>query len=156
MNGFFGVGPLELLVIGVLALIFIGPARLPGVIAQVMKTVRELRAYAEEARSALTAEIEPLRQEFESVTRDVNEFARDISASANEITAEAQQAVNEAQQAGVVLNAPPAPTQPPQTRDEHPLFPSLIPPLATHTNGVNGAVHDEDEERPAFTDYRPA
>ena len=154
MNGFFGVGPLELLVIGVLALIFIGPARLPGVIAQVMKTVRELRAYADEARSALTAEIEPLREEFEGVTRDVNEFARDISASANEITAEAQQAVDKVQQ-GVVLNAAPAPIQPPQTREEHPLFPSLTPPPAAHTNGVNGAVHDEDEERPAFTDYRP-
>jgi Tat protein translocase TatB subunit len=154
MNGFFGVGPLELLVIGILALIFIGPARLPGVIAQVMKTVRELRAYAEEARGALTAEIEPLREEFEGVTRDVNEFARDISASANEITAEAQQAMNTAQQ-GVVLNAPAMPTEPPQTKDEHPLFPSLIPPPAMHTNGVNGAVHDEDEERPAFTDYRP-
>jgi sec-independent protein translocase protein TatB len=162
MNGFFGVGPFELLLIAILALIFIGPQRLPGVIQQVMRTYHELRNYLDEARATLTQELEPLREELENVTRDVSQVAQDMTASANEVARDihstANQAVAQAQQAvaapptGFNASPPGGLNAPPPPRDEHPLFPSVAP-LAVHTNGVS---HADDDEQPAFGDYRPS
>jgi sec-independent protein translocase protein TatB len=142
MNGVFGVGPLEMVVIGVLALIFIGPEKLPGVIGQVMKVVRELRAYATQVQDELREELAPLREEIENVTREVSQFAEDVARDTNEIAAEAQQAtdfrpaINE-------LMAPPPP------RDT---TPALTAPAGVH---ANGASNDADEDTPTFADYRP-
>ena len=140
MNGLFGVGPFELLVVGVLALIFIGPERLPGVIGQVMKTIRELRDYADQVREELRSEFDPIRQDLEEFTRDVNESIGDVTQQVNEVAVEAQQAANSAQVPDLMAPPPPRDTTPP-----------LAAPTGVHTNGVS---HDE-EERPAFADYRP-
>jgi|SRR5579884_3738548 sec-independent protein translocase protein TatB len=143
MNGFFGVGPLEIVVIGVLALIFIGPERLPGVISQVMKTVRELREYASQVQTELTDEFAGIREDLEGVVQDVNQFAGELAQQANEVAAETQEVAHAANLASYPeLMAPPPPRE----------APALSAPATVHTNG---AVHDEDESRPAFADYRP-
>ena len=142
MNGLFGVGPLELILVGVLALIFIGPERLPGVIGQVMKTVRELRDYADQVRDELRTEFEPLRQDIEELSRDVNQFAGDLSQQVNDVANEAQQAADSARAPVPDLMAPPPP------RDT---TPALAAPTSVHTNGV---THTE-EDAPSFADYRP-
>ena len=166
MNGFFGVGPLELLVIGILALIFIGPERLPGVISQVMRTVRELRDYATQVQDELRGEFAEVRQELEGVARDMDQFSGDLSRSANEVVSGAQQAVDSATAgtstpstaagpaAGTAFEPAPPPTTfpelnaPPPPRDMTP----LPAPTAAHTNGV---ARDDEESRPTFADYRP-
>ncbi len=53
----FGIGPLELLLIFVLALIFIGPGKMPEVAASLGKMLREFRAASAELTDALNAEI---------------------------------------------------------------------------------------------------
>lgn len=62
----FGMGLGELLVIGVVALLVIGPDRLPGAAANFGKTVRQLREQAARARrdidDALGPEITELRR----------------------------------------------------------------------------------------------
>ena len=143
MNGFFGVGPLELLVIAVLALIFIGPQRLPDVIRQVMRAIRELREYAGQVQEELTSELSEVREELEGVARDVNRFADDVSQSANEIATETQQVANVTSSALSDLTPPPPP------RDTTPPLPV---PAAIPTNG---ASRDEENSRPAIADYRP-
>ncbi len=145
MNGFFGIGIPEMLVIGVLALIFIGPDKLPGVIAQAMKTLRELRDYASDMQAELTNELAPLREDLEGLTREVNEFAQDVTASVNEVAAETQAATAEADPRPALneLMAPPPPRGTTST---------LAVPAGAHTNGV---AHDDEESRPAFGDYRP-
>lgn len=140
MNGFFGVGPLELLVIAVLALIFIGPERLPGVVRQVMSVINELRGYAEDMRQELAPELEELRNELEGVGREVNQFAEDLVSTTNEMATETHQALESAATVNDLMAPPP------------PLDTAALPAPA----GIspNGAGHDE-EERPVFADYRP-
>ena len=142
MNGLFGVGPLELLVIGVLALIFIGPEKLPGVISQVMRTVRELRSYASQVQEELTSELSEVRQEFEGFSREVTTAAEEVSQSANEVVTETQQAASTATTVPDLMAPPPA-------RDFTPQLPA---PSGVH---ANGASHADEEDRPTFADYRP-
>ena len=53
----FGIGPLELLLIFVLAMIFIGPGKMPELAASLGKMLREFRAASAELTDALNAEI---------------------------------------------------------------------------------------------------
>jgi sec-independent protein translocase protein TatB len=140
VNGFFGVGPLELLVIAVLALIFIGPQRLPGVIAQVMRTFRELREQAEHIQAELTAELAPLREELEGVSQEVGRFAEDVSRGANEMAAATERATS---------LTPPIPDMlaPPRASADGAAVPAPSP---------NGVGREEEDARPTFGDYRPS
>jgi Sec-independent protein translocase protein TatA len=56
----FGVGPLELAVILIVALVFVGPDRLPRLAADLARTIREIRKYT----GSLAAE-------FNEVVKDV-------------------------------------------------------------------------------------
>lgn len=58
---FFGVGPAELIVILVVALVFVGPERLPKLAADLARTIREIRKYT----GSLAAEFNEVIQEFE-------------------------------------------------------------------------------------------
>jgi sec-independent protein translocase protein TatB len=60
MNSFFGLGPMELLVIVFLALIVLGPQRLPGTIREVMKWWHYFRNLSSELTSQLGAEFKDL------------------------------------------------------------------------------------------------
>lgn len=56
-----GVGPLELAVIIVVALLVVGPERLPRLMADVARTIREIRRYT----GRLASEFNEVVQEFE-------------------------------------------------------------------------------------------
>src|SRR6185295_16582928 len=61
---FLGVGPAELIVILVVALIFVGPERLPRLAADIARTIREVRKYT----GSLAAEFNEVIQDFEKDT----------------------------------------------------------------------------------------
>jgi sec-independent protein translocase protein TatB len=61
---FIGIGPAELIVILVVALIFVGPERLPRLAADLARTIREIRKYT----SSIAAEFTEVIQEFENET----------------------------------------------------------------------------------------
>jgi len=61
---FFGIGPLEFLVILVVALVFVGPERLPRLAADIARTIGELRKYT----GSIAAEFNEVVQEFEKET----------------------------------------------------------------------------------------
>jgi Tat protein translocase TatB subunit len=54
MDSFFGIGIAELFVIAVIALIVLGPERLPGTIREVMKFSRQIRNLTSELTSQFT------------------------------------------------------------------------------------------------------
>ena len=60
MNSFFGIGILELMLIIVLAIIVLGPERMPGVIRQIAKFIRQMRAIGSELTSQFSEELEML------------------------------------------------------------------------------------------------
>ncbi len=133
---FFGLGLPEMLVIGVLALIFIGPQRLPGVIRDVMSFYRQIRALGTEWREQVEREI---GADLRDLTRDVNEgleaFGRTIEQQIQEVDNE----IRDAQAAVMDDGASPPPSNP----DLPPLLP---PPTET-------SVDEDDDTRPM--DYRP-
>lgn len=156
-GGIFGVGPFEMLLIAVLALIFIGPERLPKVIGQVLRTMRELRQYAAGIQSEFSDDFREMREEIEGFQRDVSqsidEMSREVdemSRDVSQLAADVQSATNEA---GAVAAAQSAPVNellaPPPPREG-------TAPLPT-PNGVhaNGSSHDSDEDAPVFKDYTP-
>ena len=60
MNSFFGIGFMELFFIAVLALIVMGPERLPGAIREVAKHARTLRSLSSELTSQFSEELKAL------------------------------------------------------------------------------------------------
>ncbi|MCA9161258.1 MAG: twin-arginine translocase subunit TatB, partial [Planctomycetales bacterium] len=60
MDSFFGIGPMELFVIAVLALIVLGPERLPGAVREVAKQLRALRSISNEFTSQFSEELQAL------------------------------------------------------------------------------------------------
>ncbi len=60
MDGFFGIGFLELLVIAILALIVLGPERLPGVMREIARYIRQLRRLGSEFSSQFREELKVL------------------------------------------------------------------------------------------------
>jgi Tat protein translocase TatB subunit len=141
MRGPFGVGPLELLVIGVLALIGIGPERLPGVIRQVMPVVGELRGWAAEVQRELRDEFARIQEELQGRTQDVSSFAQDLAQETTACATEAQPATD-LRPALIDLRAP---------------SPHAAPPARPARAGMHavGVSRDAAEGTPACADYRP-
>lgn len=94
----FGIGFTELLIILVIALLVVGPERLPGMARQLGHFVREIRKMYDQVREQARAEIGPEFDEFERNLREirsldprqqVRDFSRglmdDLSADAPEI-----------------------------------------------------------------------
>jgi Tat protein translocase TatB subunit len=74
MNGtIFGVGPMEVLVIGILILLIFGPERLPELTRGLGTALRRLRetyvAFTQEFRG----ELEPIAQDIDEVTREIRQ-----------------------------------------------------------------------------------
>ena len=78
----FGIGPLEIALIVLIAFIVLGPDRIPGVMRQLGKWTRQLREtvnnitrdYNSEIRE-LTGEITALQEEIRSIQRDLGSIA---------------------------------------------------------------------------------
>ena len=132
---FFGLGLFEIIVIGVLALIFIGPEKLPGVIRDVMGFYRQVRSLGTEWREQVEKEI---GADLRSLTRDVNEgleaFGRSIEKEIEQVDAE----IRDAQAAAMDDSPPPRPDE----------FPALPPP-------PDEKQDDDEDDRPKSIDYLP-
>ncbi len=76
---FFGMGPMELGVILVIALIVFGPGKLPEIGAQIGKGVRDFKAVTND-----------LTGEFQQAVGDVKDAANEVKQSAAEIQDEAR------------------------------------------------------------------
>jgi sec-independent protein translocase protein TatB len=60
MDGIFGIGPLELFFIAVIALIVLGPERLPHVLREAAKTIRKVREVTGEFTNQFSDELQAL------------------------------------------------------------------------------------------------
>ena len=83
MQGIFGVGPLEVLVILVLIMLVFGPERLPELTRNLGNAIRKLKetyvAFVTEFRDELT----PIATEIDAVTRDLRKDLAEIRDAAD-------------------------------------------------------------------------
>ena len=106
----FGVGPLELVVILVIALIFVGPERLPRMAADIARTIREIRKYT----GSLAAEFDEVVKEFEAEAeqdraqwKDIGEGLTETAKTLDDAVKTAGASVDEAASAAVAEGTPP-------------------------------------------------
>lgn len=113
---FLGIGPLELIVVVIIALIVVGPERLPELAQSVGKTLRDLRAMSE----GLTSE---WQQELSTLTDiDTGEGLKEtLTRPFEQAQAEIQQVLDTPLTSPTKATSnPPAPSEPPTETPSEP------------------------------------
>lgn len=64
-----GIGMGEMIIIGGIALVVIGPEKFPEFAKIILRTFRDVRSYVDEAKSEITREIAPMKKEFDELSR---------------------------------------------------------------------------------------
>ena len=95
----FGIGPLELLVILVLILIFVGPQRLPEMAAQLGRFMRTARKMSEEVTREFTTTMKDLEQEYDEVRGEWKEVGQGLEEDLNVVNKELASADKDARKA---------------------------------------------------------
>ena len=90
----FGVGPLELAVVLIVALVFVGPDRLPRLAADLARTIKEIRKYT----SALAAEFNEVVKDVERETEGEKSLWREVSEGVGGATKQVTTAMREVRQ----------------------------------------------------------
>ena len=62
MDSFFGIGLFELVMIAIVALVVLGPERLPGAMREVAKYMKQLRSISHEFQSQFSEELKMLEE----------------------------------------------------------------------------------------------
>jgi sec-independent protein translocase protein TatB len=115
----FDIGFSELLVIGVVALVVIGPERLPKVARTLGHLFGRLQRYVAQVKSDINREMEAselskVKTEFESAARgfqqDVESQARKTEEEIRQVERDIERQVNPAEPAGAASSAEPAPS----------------------------------------------
>jgi len=133
----FGVGPLELLVILAVALIFVGPERLPRLAADLARTIRDIRRYT----ASFAAEFNEVIQEFERETEAERAEWKEIGEGLSSAGAGVQQQLEGASREVQAAAADAATSLPP---------PSGMPTSDKPTNGAGaGGTHAAAPVEPA-------
>ncbi|MEX2247346.1 MAG: twin-arginine translocase TatA/TatE family subunit [Dehalococcoidia bacterium] len=102
----FGVGPLELIVVLVVALIFVGPERLPRLAADLARTIREIRRYTGQFAAEFNDVVRDLERETTEERTQWKEIGEGLSGAAASVT----EALREARSSAAGDSAPPPPS----------------------------------------------
>ena len=83
----FGIGLPEMIIIAVVALIFIGPDKLPGVLRSIGKGLVELKRATSDVRSTVQEEMQKIEDEIElkEVRESAQDFKNELGGVANKI-----------------------------------------------------------------------
>jgi len=100
---FLGIGPAELLVIMVIALLVVGPERLPRLAADLARTIREIRKYT----ASVAAEFNEVLQDLEKETERERAEWKEIGEGLSSAGASVDEALQGAADAANTANTPP-------------------------------------------------
>ena len=83
----FGIGLPEMIIIAVVALIFIGPDKLPGVLRSIGKGLVELKRATSDVRSTVQDEMQKIEEEIElkEVRESAQDFKNELGGVANKV-----------------------------------------------------------------------
>jgi sec-independent protein translocase protein TatB len=122
----FDVGFSELIVIAVVALIVIGPERLPGVARTAGHLLGRLQRYVNDVKADINREMQ--LDELKKVQQDVIDQARGVEQSVNEQLKSVETSLNQSIAAGIEeKSATTADPEPPPPVAPH-LPPGILPP----------------------------
>lgn len=112
---FLGIGLPELILVMVMALIVVGPKRLPEVAVQIARAIRQLRGYATDVTAQMRGELDELTREYEEVRRDLDEFrgiaTREVGSITREVGSASREVARTARELPAIIesSATPAP-----------------------------------------------
>jgi Tat protein translocase TatB subunit len=86
--GFLGIGLPELALIFAIAVIVLGPERIPGVAVQLARALKFIRGYATDATAQLRSEFAELTKEYEEVRKELQEFRKSVARDVTSVTSE--------------------------------------------------------------------
>ena len=92
---FLGIGLPEIILILIVALIVVGPKRLPEVAAQIARVIRQLRGYATDVTSQMRSELDELTREYEQVRKELQEFRQVAAKDLDSVSREVDRTVRE-------------------------------------------------------------
>ena len=93
---FLGIGLPELIIILIVAIIVVGPKRLPEVAGQIARAIRQLRGYATDVTAQMRSELDELTREYEQVRKELREFRKDATKDLDSVSREVDRTVREA------------------------------------------------------------
>jgi Tat protein translocase TatB subunit len=93
---FLGIGLPEIILILIVALIVVGPKRLPEVAVQIARLIRQLRGYATDVTAQMRSELDELTREYEQVRRELREFRQVAAKDLDSVSREVDRTVREA------------------------------------------------------------
>jgi TatA/E family protein of Tat protein translocase len=151
--GFLGIGAMEALVIVVIALIIFGPGRLPEIMGEAGRTVRELRKATRELTGDFEDSISEVRGTYRELESEMRQTAtglrKDIQSVADDVNSTVANA----------SNLDDAKTATPGARGRQPKLDQIAEPTASGTNkAVNyatpGKISDETSANRALATQR--
>ena len=148
----FGIGIPELLIILLLAVLVVGPDRLPQVAADMARWIRQARAYGQHLTRDFSEVVGEIEKEAGTSRDDWKEIGKVVGLRTGEVTKELERVASEVEKAGsaaaedaaVDLEAEPAKAE--STNGESP---SVLPVDATARSPVEGQAEDPPDEAPA-------
>jgi sec-independent protein translocase protein TatB len=84
----FGVGPMEMALVAVIAVVVLGPQRFPEFAVQIARAIKYLRGYANDATSELRAEFQELTREYEDMRKELDEVRSSVAKDAGSVSSE--------------------------------------------------------------------
>jgi sec-independent protein translocase protein TatB len=84
---FFNIGTAELLLIFIIALIVVGPRRLPEIGRSIGKIMTDLRKMSQEFTTQMTQELEALPKELEALPKELEALSKELDVLPKELEA---------------------------------------------------------------------
>jgi Tat protein translocase TatB subunit len=95
---FFGIGPFEVALVAIIAVIVLGPERIPGVAVQLARAVRYMRGYANDATADIRKELEELTKEYDEMRKEFREFQASATKNVTSVADEIDWTLRQSQQ----------------------------------------------------------
>lgn len=102
----FGVGPAEMIVILVVALVFVGPERLPKLAADLARTIREIRKYTGSLAAEFNEVVQEIEKETQAQTAEWKEIGQGLTDATKAVSDELTGAQSDAQGSPAPATAP--------------------------------------------------
>lgn len=91
----FGIGPMEIALIAIIAVVVLGPERFPQAAVQIARAVKWLRSYANSSTAELRAEFAELTKEYEGLRKELSEMRGSLGNEAASVTGEVSRVLTE-------------------------------------------------------------